>query len=49
MIYEAYKDKSTVSCVMDDWLGNRLDKHTFNEKKFYTFVESLRNDKFLSK
>ena len=41
--------KIYISAKIQFMLRKLLDKHTFNEKKFYTFVESLRNDKFLSK
>ena len=40
--------KIYISAKIQFMLRKLLDKHTFNEK-FYTFVESLRNDKFLSK
>ena len=43
------KKKIYVSAKIQFMLRKLLDQNTFNEKKFYKFVRSLKNDKFLSK
>ena len=43
------KKKIYVSAKIQFMLRKLLDQNTFNENKFYKFVESLKSDKFLSK